>query len=184
MDIYDYLKMDHDKVEHLFKLFEDSKIVTRKKEIVALIAQELLVHAHAEQETLYRRLAEHPQTNEIALHGEKEHREIEDQINKVIQSKVSGKNWEKAVLKLKEIVEHHVREEEGELFNQAKKIISSRQAVVIKEKMHYLKGKFLLWLEKTKEEVAVKAKPAPKKGKKQAVKIKAKTHSQAARDYH
>lgn len=45
-------------------------------------------------------------------------------------------------------MEHHVREEEGDVFNKAKKVLSKEQAWEIKEKMHYLKGNFLLWLDK------------------------------------
>jgi hemerythrin superfamily protein len=145
MDIYDYLKMDHDKVDHLFQLFEKSTLLKRQQETVALIIQELLVHAHSEQETFYKFLLKFPETKEIALHGEKEHRDIEEQVHLI--SKASGKQWNDAVLKLKEIVHHHVKEEEGKIFNKAKKVISPEEALIIKEKMHYLKGKFLLLLE-------------------------------------
>ncbi|WED42175.1 hemerythrin domain-containing protein [Legionella cardiaca] len=151
MNIYEYLKMDHDKVDHLFKLFEDCKSKKREQEIAALISRELLVHAHSEQETFYRALAQHPKTNEIALHGEKEHREIEEQIQAI--NKSSEKHFKDAVLKLKEIVEHHVKEEEGEIFRKAKSVISDKEAMLLKEKMHYLKGKFLIWLEKREKEL-------------------------------
>lgn len=150
MDIYEYLKMDHEKVAHLFKLFEKSQLSERKKEIVTLLSRELLVHAHAEQETFYKVLAQYPESKEDALHGQKEHNEIEEQI-KLINSS-TGTQWEEAVLKLKEIVEHHVKEEEGEIFKKAKKNISEQEAIIIKEKMHYLKGSFLLWLDKKANE--------------------------------
>lgn len=143
MDIYDYLKMDHDKVDHLFQLFEKSTLLKRQQETVALIIQELLIHAHSEQETFYKFLLKFPETKEIALHGEKEHRDIEEQVQLI--TKASGKQWKDAVLKLKEIVQHHVKEEEGKIFNKAKKVISPEEALILKEKMHY--GKFLLWLE-------------------------------------
>jgi hemerythrin superfamily protein len=150
MDIYEYLKMDHEKVAHLFNLFEKSELIERKKQIVTLLSKELLVHAHAEQETFYKVLTQYPESKEEALHGQKEHNEIEEQI-KLINSS-AGSQWEEAVLKLKELVEHHVREEEGEIFKKAKKNISDEEAVIIKEKMHYLKGSFLLWLEKKANE--------------------------------
>lgn len=146
MDIYDYLKMDHEKVSHLFKLFENSKIKARKKEIVAWISKELLVHAHAEQETFYKALTMHPEGRDKALHGEEEHNEIEEQIKKI--NIASDSQWEEEVIALKKLVEHHVREEEGEIFSTAKKIFSKEDAIVLKEKMHYLKGTFLVWMEK------------------------------------
>ncbi|KTC66639.1 DNA nickase [Legionella adelaidensis] len=150
MDIYEYLKMDHRKVDHLFKLFEKSKSKERQQEIVSFISQELLVHAHSEQETFYKALFQYPETQDIALHGEKEHKEIEEQIQ--IINKSLGSHWKEEVLKLKEIVEHHVKEEEGKIFRKAKSVLSDREAIILKEKMHYLKGKFLIWLEKRTHE--------------------------------
>lgn len=150
MDIYDYLKMDHDKVAHLFSLFEKSKLEQRKKEIATLISKELLVHAHAEQETFYKKLSQFDETKEAVTHGKKEHQEIEEQIQLITNAKDNQRD--EAVLKLKELVDHHVKEEENEIFKKAKKVISEEDALIIKEKMHYLKGTFLLWLEKKSKE--------------------------------
>jgi hypothetical protein len=160
MDIYEYLKMDHEKVAHLFKLFKKSQIIERKKEIVALLTKELIVHAHSEQETFYKALEQHMQSKEEALHGDKEHKEIEEQI-KVIND-ASGVQWEKAVLKLKELVDHHVKDEEGPLFDKAKEVLSKEEALILKEQMHYLKGAFLIWLDKSIEKPEEK-KPTVKK---------------------
>lgn len=151
MDIYDYLKMDHDKVAHLFSLFEKSKILKRKQEIVLLLTKELMVHAHAEQETFYKKLIQFQESEEDAIHGEKEHKEIEDQIELI--NNTEGAQWDDAVLKLKDLVEHHVKDEEQVLFKKAKEVISENEALIIKEKMHYLKGRFLLWLEKKQLEL-------------------------------
>lgn len=146
MNIYDYLKMDHQKVAHLFQLFEQSKNEKRQKEIVCLITQELMVHAHSEQEIFYKELAKYPESKDIAEHGEKEHLEIDAQLEKI--AKATPSNWHAAVLKLKELVEHHVREEENEAFKKAQSVLSDDSALILKEKMHYLKGIFLLWLTK------------------------------------
>lgn len=150
MDIYEYLKMDHAKVDHLFKLFEGAKSEKRQHEIFNLISQELLVHAHAEQETFYKVLAQFPETKDVAQHGKKEHEEIEEQIKTINQSK--GAKWKNEVLKLKDIVKHHVKEEEGKIFRKAKRVLPEKEAIIIKEKMHYLKGKFLIWLLKQTNE--------------------------------
>ena len=150
MDIYDYLKMDHQKVDHLFKLFEEAKSSIRKKEIVTLLEKELLVHAHSEQETFYAYLKQYDTSQEDAIHGEKEHKEIEKQIELI--NKASPEEWQHQVHTLKEMVQHHVREEEGEIFRRAKKVISKEKALILKERMHYLKGTFLLWLDKKEKE--------------------------------
>lgn len=148
MDIYKYLIMDHERVSHWFKLFNDSTIDERKKQIADLIAQELLLHAESEQETFYKKLERHATTKEEGLHGEKEHKEIEDQINKISREKPNSAAWTKGVNKLQDLVEHHVKEEEGPIFKKAKKIFSLEEAYRIKEEMHYLKESMRLKIQK------------------------------------
>lgn len=144
MDIYDYLKWDHDQVSQLFKQFEKSDLEVRKKQIMALIAQELLIHAQSEQETFYQTLENYSETRDVALHGREEHQEITDLINLIVNANKFGAAWEKKVIELKNIVEHHVNEEEGEIFKKAKKVLSEDDAYTLKEKMHYLKQQLLL----------------------------------------
>jgi hemerythrin superfamily protein len=122
MDIYDYLKLDHEHISHLFKQFEKSQILERQKQIVFLIAKELMAHAHSEQETFYKALKQFELTKDDAFHGQKEHKEIEDQISSVLHAKNFGKSWVKKVDELKDIVEHHVKEEEGSIFKQAQQV--------------------------------------------------------------
>ncbi|RUQ84979.1 hemerythrin domain-containing protein [Legionella septentrionalis] len=136
MDIYDYLKKDHRKVSDLFKQFADAKTHERKKEIIDFLAQELLVHARSEQDTFYKLLESFNESKEEVLHGRKEHQDIEKQLKEVMNSMDSMADLEKKVQKLKEIVEHHVDEEESEIFDQAKDVLSEEDAYMIKEQMH------------------------------------------------
>jgi hemerythrin superfamily protein len=148
MDIYDYLKSDHDYVSKLFKQFEKSKLAERRKQIADLIVEELIIHAHSEQETLYKVLQQFDFIKDTVAHSQKEHQEIENQINKIINSEDTGASLTKKVEKLKELVDHHVREEEHEIFKQAKKVLSEEEAYEIKEQMHYLKQHLKMKMEK------------------------------------
>ncbi len=148
MDIYDYLKLDHEHVAQLFKQFEHTDSQERKKQIVDYIAQELRVHAESEQKTFYEALKQFKSTEEEAVHGQKEHHEIEEQIASILQSTSFGAEWNKKVEKLKDLVNHHVKEEEGTIFKKAKKELSKEEAYILKEQMHYLKQELLLKLQK------------------------------------
>ena len=162
MDIYDYLKQDHEHVKKLFKQFENSKVLERKKQIAYLIAQELIVHAHSEQEIFYKALKKFELTKDDASHGQQEHKEIEDQIRLVLQSTEFNSAWIKQVDKLKDIVEHHINDEEGPMFTQAKEVLSQQDAGDLKEKMHYLKQYLLRSLEKAGKPASVNKKKTKK----------------------
>ncbi|MBA3535900.1 MAG: hemerythrin domain-containing protein [Tatlockia sp.] len=161
MDIYDYLKLDHANVAQLFKYFEKSDSSSRQQQIVAVICQELFVHAKSEQDTFYKVLENYETTKEMASHGEKEHSEIYEQIKKINESKGVDAAWKKKVIKLKELVEHHVKEEEGAIFRKAKKVLTEEEAYILKEKMHYLKMQLLRDQEAKN---SPKDKPSEKKG--------------------
>jgi hemerythrin superfamily protein len=143
-DIYEYLKLDHKKVANLFKLYETSFSEKNKLEIVELINKELTVHALSEEETLYKLLEQHSKSKKDISHSEKEHEDIKNKLAEIIKIKQANKTLDKKVKELKNIVEHHVSEEEGKIFRKAKDILTKEEAYIIKEKMHALKGKILL----------------------------------------
>ncbi|MBA2649299.1 MAG: hemerythrin domain-containing protein [Legionella sp.] len=143
MDIYEYLEMDHKKVSQLFKQFKKAPS-KRKLDIARFIADELLVHAKSEQETLYKFLEEHSENKGEALHGWKEHEEIEKLIKTFDHQTLPENTLIIQVEKLEKLVRHHVIEEEGVLFRRARKVLSAEQSYAIKELMHDLKHQLLI----------------------------------------
>jgi hemerythrin superfamily protein len=143
-DIYEYLKLDHKKVAKLFELYETAPTPKNKLEIVDLLNQELTVHAISEEETFYKILEQHRQSQKEALHGEKEHQEIKDKLAEIMGMQNANSALDEKVKELKKLVDHHVSDEEGKIFKEAKKIIPQDEALILKEKMHFLKGKILI----------------------------------------
>lgn len=141
--IYDYLKADHKKVDDLFKQFEKAPTPEAKEDYVNMIIKELLVHASSEEQTFYKELEKHFKSRKDTLHGEEEHMEIKDKIKQILNITTLNKNWENKVLELKKLVKHHVKEEEGKIFRDAKKVLNDEQAYILREKMHDLKEKIL-----------------------------------------
>ena len=141
MDIYEYLKEDHQKVKRWFKLLSDTKNAEFQKEIFEQISTALRVHSKSEEDTFYQALIQ--KLPEMIHHAEKEHKEITDQMKK-IEGISQHDAWLDAVEKLEEIVQHHVSEEEGKIFRKAKQIFSAEEAYTLKEQMHDRKEQLLL----------------------------------------
>ena len=152
MDIYDYLKLDHEYVAQLFKQFDNVDLMDRQQQIVVLLEQELMIHLRSEQETFYKALSNFEATKDSVVHSEKEHQEIEELIHFIIDKKELDASWIKKVHELHRIVAHHVKEEEHVVFNKAKKVLSQDDAEYLKEKMHYFKANLLLNFDKEKAE--------------------------------
>ncbi|MBA3662022.1 MAG: hemerythrin domain-containing protein [Gammaproteobacteria bacterium] len=143
MDIYEYLKMDHKKVTKLFKLFESAPTERNQLEIYKMIRNELTIHAKSEEATFYKALEKHAESLPDTRHGEKEHVGIMNKLAEIDMHKQISNTMKKLILELKQLVEHHVSEEEGKLFKDAKKVLTDKEAYILKLQMHDYKEKLL-----------------------------------------
>lgn len=148
MDIYNYLKKDHQKVSNLFKQIIEENDINKREALFLEAKKELELHADPEDKTFYKALKKNSKGKKDAEHGEKEHDEMKDALKKL--SKISPNetvNWLVQFGELKHIVEHHVEDEENKMFKDGKKIISAKRAKELAEEMDALKEK----LKKTKK---------------------------------
>lgn len=108
------LKQDHRKVEELFKDFESSRTSNQRYQLIQQIIKELDVHTRVEEKVIYPILAK--EDKEANGEANEEHHVV-----KLILAELAGSNGSESNLKskvkvLSEIVKHHVKEEEGGIF--------------------------------------------------------------------
>lgn len=145
MNIYEYIATDHQFVLNLFKQFNKTSSINRKKNIMKLINAELTAHLESEKETFYRALNEHHSCDAVALQGCQEHATIEHYLDLIMHTEIYDSLWEYKVLKLQELMEYHVREEETVIHNRAKKILPEQKAKELKNIMVNYKKKLSLY---------------------------------------
>ncbi len=142
MDIYDYLKKDHRKVSALFKKIIEEQNISERQNLFLQIQEELELHADPEDKTFYQAMRKNSAGKKQIEHGEKEHDAIKAALKNL--SKIDPNDlalWFVYLGQLKQIVEHHVKEEESEFFKSAKKMISAKRAKELPEEMEELKNK-------------------------------------------
>ena len=88
------------------------------------LQQELDVHAHIEETIFYPVLKQEAETREVTLEGFEEHHVIKTLLKELAASDVGSEQWTAKLKVLKENVEHHVEEEEGEMFKGAREVLS------------------------------------------------------------
>jgi hemerythrin superfamily protein len=143
MNIYNYLKKDHETVNTLFETIISSQNHTKRAEVFNELKQELLAHAEAEHVTLYKSLKEYDETKDIAKHADKEHAEVKKYLNEISEIPVKSDEWLEKLGELKHAVTHHVKEEETEMFKLAKQVLSKEQEENILQKIQSVKQKLL-----------------------------------------
>ncbi|MGB3150704.1 MAG: hemerythrin domain-containing protein [Maribacter sp.] len=125
MNIFEALRKDHDIQRKLLKkLIETSGDSKLRDNIFKSLKNELETHADGEERYFYRPLIDSDRTQEKARHSIAEHHEIDELIEKLEETEYDSSAWLKIAKDLKEKVEHHLKEEEHEVFQMAGKVLS------------------------------------------------------------
>ncbi|HKR23035.1 MAG TPA: hemerythrin domain-containing protein [Pyrinomonadaceae bacterium] len=134
MDAFSLLKEDHRKVAELFKQLESA---TGKKKLTVFeqIKTELELHTHIEEKIFYPALEEPEQTHDLTLEAYEEHDVVKRLLRELGRAKTADDEWEAKAKVLQENVEHHVEEEENELFKKARAVLGQEEIEALGEEL-------------------------------------------------
>ena len=137
MTIFDLIKQDHEKARYLFDRMEKSgkKEVAGLQKLFAELEDELQVHMEGEERFLYSALEQNEEAREKVLESYEEHQVAKSLISTFKSLAVDDERWPAKLSVLNEIVEHHMQEEEREVFKIAR-------AVLDKGKVHEMALQF------------------------------------------
>ena len=142
MDCLKLLKDEHDEVKALFKKIDKAE-GTEAAGLWADIKSRLTLHEELEETLFYPQLKEDDTTNEIVLEGYQEHHVMDLLIQEISALKPSAEEWHPKVTVLMENTEHHIEEEEGELFPKVRKIWNTDKREQVGGKMQEMKDRRL-----------------------------------------
>lgn len=119
------LKEDHKRVAKLFKEIESAgeRAIKTKQNLFDELRTELTQHMELEETEVYPVLEEQDKTKDMALEGIEEHAVCKRLIEEIGAEEAGSEVWEAKIKVLKENVEHHVDEEEEEMFPDAEKAL-------------------------------------------------------------
>jgi hemerythrin superfamily protein len=134
------LKDDHEKVTKLFKQFKSADNAnndTKKSAIVEEIAAALNVHASVEEEIFYPAVkkARAEETKDEVREAYEEHKQIKALLAALSKTNPDDETFDSKVKVLQEDVEHHVKEEEGQMFPDAKKFLGNEKLQTLGEQI-------------------------------------------------
>ena len=120
----DLLTEDHKNVRKMFKDFEkmhEDASPKEKQELVEQICNELTLHTSVEENIFYPAAREAIEDDDLMNEAEVEHASAKDLIEQIQALDPSDPMFDAKVTVLGEYVEHHVKEEEKEMFPKVKK---------------------------------------------------------------
>lgn len=141
MNAFELLKADHKKVSGIFEKLDATteRGVKTREELFTQLKTELDIHAQIEEQILYPVLKEAKETQEITLEAYEEHGVIKTLLGELEALPKDDEMWGAKLTVLKENVEHHVEEEEGEMFKDARKVLSAEQIEALGNKLQAAK---------------------------------------------
>jgi hemerythrin superfamily protein len=122
MDAIQLLKQQHDEVEKLFAEYEDADDGRSKRSIFMRIADNLAAHATIEEKIFYPAVYV-GDLKDLLKEAVEEHLAAKRIIADLLDMGVNDENYDAKVKVLKEQIEHHVKEEEGEMFDKVRKTV-------------------------------------------------------------
>jgi hypothetical protein len=141
MNAFELLKKDHKKVSDLFKQLDETteRAVKTREELFSKLKQELDIHARIEETIFYPSIKDAEETHEITLEAYEEHNVVKQLLGELESMPVDDERWTAKLTVLKENVEHHVEEEENEMFKDAQKVLSAEQVEELGARMESAK---------------------------------------------
>jgi hemerythrin-like domain-containing protein len=145
MDAITLLKDDHDAVKGLLEKIDATteRGVKTREELFTRIQRDLEVHEAIEEEIFYPALKEHPKAKDLVLEAYEEHNVVDMVMAEIREVPYDDETWGAKFTVMKENLEHHIEEEEGEMFPQARQVFEREELVALGERMQARKDELM-----------------------------------------
>ncbi|MDQ3620486.1 MAG: hemerythrin domain-containing protein [Actinomycetota bacterium] len=131
------LREDHRKVKKLLEQGDDTteNAVKTRTEVLEKIKAEMQAHETIEEEIFYPALQRHEKAKEVVLEGYEEHHVVNQILGELNDVSVEDERWAAKFSVMKENIEHHIEEEEDDMFKKAEQIFSKAELDELGDRM-------------------------------------------------
>jgi len=137
MEITTLLKEDHREVENLIAQLEGGA----DKDTFTKLKSSLELHTQIEEEIYYPALEGKDETDDLVSDAYQEHDEVDDLLKEMSGTDVGSEEFQDLLQQLKESINHHVKEEENELFPKSEKVLGAEKLEQMGDEMEKMKTK-------------------------------------------
>lgn len=141
MHALELLKKDHEKVSELFAQAEEAE-GKKKQQLFEQIKTELETHTHIEETVFYPKLEQQEELKDIVLEAYEEHKQVKNLLREIAALSGGSEKFDAKLKVMKENVEHHVEEEEEEMFPQVEDLFDESELEQLGKKMEAAKMEY------------------------------------------
>jgi hypothetical protein len=137
VDALQLLKGDHQKVKHMLEELDATteRAEKTRTETFERLKHDLTIHEMIEEEILYPALKGFAKTKDITLEAFEEHHVVDLIVADLDATPVTDETWGAKLTVMKENLEHHIEEEEDEMFKQARQVMDHAELAELGEQM-------------------------------------------------
>lgn len=142
MNAFTLLEADHKKVAEIMETIDGTteRAVKGREDLFMRLKNELDLHARIEEQIFYPALEEAEKTRDIVLAAYEEHRLVKKLLKELEREPKDDEKWTAKFTVLKESIEHHVEEEEGEMFKKVRQVLSDEQVEILGDRLQAAKN--------------------------------------------
>jgi len=147
MNAIDLLKADHERVKDILTQLSESteRGVKKRTDLLAKLEMEITIHTKLEEEILYPAFKEAGGKEQDVMYYEakEEHRTVDSLVLPDLKLTDPGTpEFSGRVKVVKELLEHHIEEEETEMFPQATKLLGKTKLNELGQQMEEMKAQY------------------------------------------
>jgi hypothetical protein len=137
MDALQLLEKDHTKFKGLMDDIEPTteRAVKTREELFTKLRKELQVHETIEEEIFYPALKEHPKAKDLVLEAYEEHNVVDMVMGEIESVAYDDETWAAKFTVLKENLEHHIEEEETDMWKKARQVFDDDELEELGDRM-------------------------------------------------
>jgi hypothetical protein len=146
-DVRALLEKDHDEAKQLAKQMCAATRAPQRKALLAKLKPALTAHSRAEERAVYQPMIKvkgSTDSHELAQEGFVEHGLVDELLTALASTNAAGDAWKAKAKVLKELLEHHIEEEQTDTFAELGEHFSEGQLAVMGAHFLREKGKLLL----------------------------------------
>jgi hemerythrin superfamily protein len=142
MKATDLLKKQHRQVEKLFKQAENTEDARGRRQVMEQIVTALKLHTKIEEEIFYPAVREvgTSKAEEMINEAYEEHHVVDLVLAELPKVDPEDERFEAKMTVLSELIEHHVEEEEDEMFPMAEKKLGADRMKELGQQMEQMAG--------------------------------------------
>lgn len=145
MDALQLMIKDHREVDKILEELTQTsdRAVKQREKLFMELKLSMDAHAEMEEKVFYPRLKEKAESKQLALEAYEEHALVKDLLKQLEKMAKDDERFLAKMTVLKENIQHHVKEEEQELFKFAQDLLGKDELEDLGTKMQEIKEKFL-----------------------------------------